>query len=145
MLRFFEQYPCHQLLHRRQPKYISMNNRLLFWKIDTCLLSSHGVATVVTKNCEPRNRHQDFLFPRRNVLPLVFLPALAIESKPSFVCLSWKLEKKILVILFIKKEIFTFHLRIYRHRYYSMKKLNWIIFEEIAHLYPPVPLLRRIN
>jgi hypothetical protein len=40
--------------------------------------SSHEVTTVVMKNCEP----------------LVFLPALAIESKPGLVCLSWKFSSK---------------------------------------------------
>ena len=42
--------------------------------IITCLPSSHDVTTVVIKNCEP----------------FVFGPALAIDKRPGFECLSLK-------------------------------------------------------
>jgi len=51
-----------------------INKKLYYLRYSTCLPSSHDVTTVVTKNCEP----------------LVFGPALAIERRPGFVCLSLK-------------------------------------------------------
>lgn len=44
----------------------------------TCLPSSHAVGTVVTKNW----------------LPLVLRPALAMDSRPGFVCLIWKFSSR---------------------------------------------------
>jgi hypothetical protein len=62
----------------------------LLLDVRTCLSLSQGVATVVTKNCEPEvdNRLCSYRMLHDVHLPLVFLPAFAMESKPSLVCFN---------------------------------------------------------
>jgi hypothetical protein len=63
----------HSHTHTYQHKHTHRHTQMTSPKT-TCLPSSHGVATVVMKNCDP----------------LVSLPALAIDNCPGFVCLNLK-------------------------------------------------------
>lgn len=73
-VRCFARCPCHRLLHQRQPLKKKENKRASKLRYSTDCPSSHGVDTVVMKNCDV----------------LVFGPVLAIDKRPDFECLHLK-------------------------------------------------------